>query len=219
MVFKVLMIDDHQPILEGYKSILTYNSFGHQLETTTINSAEKAFEFIVSEELAFDFIFIDLTLPPFLEKNIVTGEDLIPIAKKHQPKAKLIVLTSHSESVLLFRIIKQYKPEGFLIKSDFQSEELNHAFNEIVNDRNYYSKTVEDLMNSIDPQKELLLDGYNRQILELLAQGIKTKNFPELLHLSQSAIDKRKATIKILLGIDKGNDEDILKAARILGLI
>jgi DNA-binding NarL/FixJ family response regulator len=67
--------------------------------------------------------------------------------------------------------------------------------------------------------KEELLDTTNRKIIELLAQGIKTKNLPEHLHLSQSAIEKRKATIKDALGIDKGTDEDILKALRLMGLL
>ena len=63
------------------------------------------------------------------------------------------------------------------------------------------------------------MDNYNRQILLLLSQGIKTKNLPDLLHLSKSAIDKRKAIIKQIFGIDKGTDEDILKEARRQGLI
>ena len=63
------------------------------------------------------------------------------------------------------------------------------------------------------------MDNYNRQIIILLSQGVKTKNLPDLLYLSKSAIDKRKAIIKQLLGIDKGNDEDILKEARKQGLI
>jgi two-component system, NarL family, response regulator NreC len=52
-----------------------------------------------------------------------------------------------------------------------------------------------------------------------LAKGVKTKNMPDILHLSQSAIDKRKVILKNILGIEKGNDEDILNEARKQGLI
>jgi DNA-binding NarL/FixJ family response regulator len=53
----------------------------------------------------------------------------------------------------------------------------------------------------------------------MLSKGIKTKTIQEQLHLSKSAVDKRKVAIKSYLGIDKGNDEDILREARKRGLI
>jgi hypothetical protein len=40
-----------------------------------------------------------------------------------------------------------------------------------------------------------------------------------LLNLSISAINKRKAILKQIFGIDKGTDEDILKEARKQGYI
>lgn len=63
------------------------------------------------------------------------------------------------------------------------------------------------------------LDSYNRQIIMLLSQGVKTKNFHDYINLSTSAIEKRKVVIKDYLGIIKGTDEDILREARKQGLI
>jgi hypothetical protein len=42
---------------------------------------------------------------------------------------------------------------------------------------------------------------------------------PAYLGLSISAIDKRKAVIKSFFGIDKGSDEDIIKAAKKSGFV
>lgn len=53
----------------------------------------------------------------------------------------------------------------------------------------------------------------------LLSQGIQTKNLPDYLNLSKSAIDKRKVIIKEFFDIEKGNDEDILREARKQGFI
>jgi two-component system, NarL family, response regulator NreC len=39
------------------------------------------------------------------------------------------------------------------------------------------------------------------------------------LHLSNSAVEKRKVIIKEYFGIDKGTDEDIIREARKQGLI
>ena len=218
MEIQVLMVDDHPPIIEGYRSILAYNSFGYILNTTAAHSCEAAYNAIFQARRPFDVVFLDLTLPSYCEKNINTGADLVPIVRKQHPNAKIVILTSHSESIVLFNIIKEHKLEGVLIKSDFQAPELVKAFDVIVKGGTYYSETVINHQKSWGEKKKVM-DSYNRQILSLLAQGVKTKSLPDLLHLSKSAIDKRKAILKQLLGIDKGNDEDILKEARKQGLI
>ncbi|WP_445453558.1 response regulator [Flavobacterium sp. 25HG05S-40] len=218
MEVKVLMVDDHPPIIEGYKSILSFNTYGYKLSTTAAYSCEAAFDAIVNSNTTFDIVFLDLTLPPYLEKGINSGEDLIPIVRKFQPDAKVIVLTSHSESIVLFKLLNEQKPDGLLVKSDFQADELLIAFHTIVQGETYYSQTIIRHQKNWE-EKNKVMDNYNRQILLLLSQGIQTKSLPDLLHLSKSAIDKRKAIIKQIFGIDKGTDEDILREARKQGLI
>lgn len=218
MEIQVLMVDDHPPIIEGYRSILAYNPYGYTLNTTAVHSCEAAYNAIFQAKYSFDIVFLDLTLPPYLEKNINSGDDIIPIVKKQHPNAKIVILTSHSESIVLFKIIKEYKIEGVLVKSDLQAHDLAKAFDVVVKGGTYFSETVINHQKSWR-EKNKVMDSYNRQILSLLAQGVKTKSLPDLLHLSKSAIDKRKAILKQLLGIDKGNDEDILKEARKQGLI
>jgi len=212
------MIDDHPPIIEGYKSILSFNPQGYELETTEAYVCETAYNAIVNAESQFDMVFLDLTLPPFPEKKINSGDDLIPLLRRYHPKAIIAVLTSHSESISLFKVLEEHKPEGFLVKSDFQAHELLNAFDVLVKGKSYYSATVIKHQKLWD-EKNKVMDNYNRQILLLLSQGVKTKSLPGLLHLSKSAIDKRKAIIKQIFGIDKGTDEDILKEARKQGLI
>ncbi|MGC4040756.1 MAG: response regulator [Flavobacterium sp.] len=218
MNIRILMVDDHQTILEGYKAILSFNTQGYILDTTTANSCEAAYEAITNANLPFEIAFLDLTLPPSPEKKLFSGEDLIPLVRKYHPEAKVMVLTSHSESIALFKVWNEHKPDGLLVKSDFQSHDLILAFETIARGDTYYSSTIVKHQKKWE-EKSKVLDSYNRQILLLLSQGIKTKNLPDLLHLSKSAIDKRKAIIKQIFGIDKGTDEDILKEARKQGLI
>jgi DNA-binding NarL/FixJ family response regulator len=218
MIVRVLMVDDHPPIIEGYKSILSFNPYGYELSTIEAYSCEEAYYTICNAKQIFEVVFLDLTLPPFIEKNLHSGEDLIPIVRKHHPEAKIIVLTSHSESIPLFKVINESNPEGLLVKSDFQAQDLLEAFNTIVKGKTFYSQTVIKHKKTWE-EKNKVMDNYNRQILLLLSQGVKTKSLPDLLHLSKSAIDKRKAIIKQIFGIDKGTDEDILREARKQGLI
>lgn len=220
MDLNVLMVDDHPPIIEGYRAILSYNTFGYNLETVAAYSCEAAY-FIITEKLkpiAFDIVLVDVTLPPFQEKNIESGEDLVFLVKEHLPEAKIIMLTSHTESLVLYRILNECQPDGLLVKSDFLSDEFLVAFDTIVKGEKYYSATVRNQKNEMISNVKTL-DSYNRQIIILLSQGVKTKNFHEHINLSTSAIEKRKVVIKDYFGIVKGTDEDILREARKQGLI
>jgi DNA-binding NarL/FixJ family response regulator len=218
MEVKVLMVDDHPPIIEGYKSILSYNPYGYDVDATAAYSCEMAYGVISTTTIPFDIVMLDITLPPYLEENLHTGDDLVAIVRKYLPKAKIVILTSHSESLLLYRILKECNPNGLLVKSDFQAEEFLVAFDSVVRGENYYSSTILNLKKEMLSSTKVW-DSYNRQIILLLAQGIQTKNLPEHLNLSKSAIDKRKSLIKEYFDIEKGTDEDILREARKQGLI
>ncbi len=216
---KILMVDDHPSQIEGYKIILSYNQSGYSIETVIANNCESAYEKMVnSPEQDFDIVFLDWSLPPYPEKDIKNGEDLAFLAKKHLPNTKIVMLTSHSESFLLYQIIKKIEPAGMLVKSDFSAEELLLAFERIMNGETYHSETVKASIKEL-LSREDYLDAHNRQIIILLSQGVKTKNIPQHLNLSQSAVEKRKVQIKDYLCIEKGTDEDIVKEAKRLGFI
>jgi DNA-binding NarL/FixJ family response regulator len=75
-----------------------------------------------------------------------------------------------------------------------------------------------------DSIKELLalesyLDAINRQIIVLLAKGLKNKSIALQLNLSDSAIEKRKSKLKEVFLISKGTDEELVQEARKLGFI
>jgi two-component system, NarL family, response regulator NreC len=220
MHVKVLMVDDHPSMIEGYKIILSYNDFGYDVEVTAVYNCEAAFEIISKKGSAnnFDLIFLDYSLPAYVKKKIFNGEDLGVLIQKRFPKAKIIMLTSHTEAILLYNIIKRINPEGLLVKSDFTADELLLAFDVVMNGSVYYSQTVKQIIKDLS-SNSMYLDTINRSIVTLVAQGIKTKSLPAHLNLSLSAVEKRKVFIKEYFGITKGNDEDLIREARKQGLV
>lgn len=216
----ILMIDDHLTQLEGYKAVLQYNKAGLIINTIMRQNCKDAYHFITDPENteAADVVFLDLSLPPYEEEKIYSGEDLALLVRAHMPKAKIVMLTSHTEAFKLYSLLKNIQPNGILVKSDFSSEELLRAFDKIIDGEFYYTETVEKSRKEL-LSREAYLDSYNRKIIELLAQGIKTKSLPQHLNLSQSAIEKRKSQIKNYLCIDRGTDEDIVREAKKLGFI
>ena len=216
----ILMIDDHPSMIEGYKSILSFNDLGLRIITTPAYNCESAYNIIdkTSVSEAFDFAFVDLSLPPYLEKNIKSGEDLALLIKNKFPDCKIVILTSHAEAFILDAIQKNIAPNGLLVKSDFTADEFLLAFEKIYNNHFYTSKTVVDNIAELH-EKSVFLDEKNRKLITLLAEGVKTKNLPQRMNLSISAIDKRKAQIKYFFKIEKGSDEDIIREAKKHGLI
>lgn len=218
---KVLMIDDHPSQIEGYKVILDCNELGYEFETTACYDCESAYRMISAENrtIDFDMVFLDKNMPPYVEKGILSGEYLVPVIKKYLPQSKVIILTSHIEAFVLYNIVSKFQPMGLLVKSDFKAEELIVAFEQVMHGAIYHSQTVKASIQQLLAKTEFL-DSYNRQIILLLSQGIKTKSMPQYLNISLSAVEKRKAQIKDYFCVGtKGTDEDIVSEARKLGFI
>ena len=220
MPIKILMVDDHPLQIEGYKSILQYNLEQLEIETTVCYNCLDAYTLIVNTEasLPFDVVFLDRSLPPYLDKKIFSGEDLALLTRKFSPKSKIMVLTSHAEAFIIYDLIQKVRPDGFLIKSDFDGDELLAAFSAVLNDTTYYSQTVKDSVKEM-LSRESYLDAINRQIIVLLAQGLKNKTIALQLNLSDSAIEKRKSKLKDFFFISKGTDEELVQQARKMGFI
>jgi two-component system, NarL family, response regulator NreC len=216
----ILMADDHPSMIEGYKSILSYNDLGYEIEVYPAYDCKTAYTRMEESEdiYEFDMIFLDLSMPPYEEKEIFSGEDLAVFAKKKYPYAKIVILTSHAEAFILYNIQKKIAPDGLLVKSDFTADEFLKAFEMILNKETYISKTVQESVQEL-LSKNMFLDDFNRQIITLLASGIQSKNLTNHINLSMSGIDKRKAQIKEFFFVKKGTDEDIIREARKHGFV
>ncbi len=220
MVVKILMIDDHPGMIEGYKAMLTLNKAQHVIETTVAFSCEEAYSIIINPEnsLVFDLVFLDYSIPEFPEQKIYNGEDLGVLIRKHLPNTKIIMLTAHFDAIRLYNVVKKIQPNGLLVKSDYKPPHLLDAFEKVLNGEIYYTPLV------LEKVKEPLftkgsLDIIDREIIVLLAEGLQISSIAKRLNASEDKIKKRKSKIKDLLGIEKGSDEDILRECRALGLI
>ncbi|WP_296144999.1 response regulator, partial [uncultured Flavobacterium sp.] len=207
---QVLIIDDHAPIIEGYKNMLSFNMEEHALKFEEAKNCETAYILIIDQNLFFDVIYVDISLPPYEKMEINSGEDLIPFIKKYKPESKIIIVTSHTEHFVLYKIFQKLKPQGILIKSDFTPAEFSTAFSEIIAGKEYYSQTIKEAIKKIT-SPDFYLDNIDMQIIALLSKGIKSKNLIDHLPLGISTIDKRKLRIKDFFFIEKGNDEDIIR--------
>lgn len=219
---KILMIDDHPMIIEGYQNTLLFTKKESQkLEIDIANNCDEAMshmEKAVKNERPYNVLFIDISLPPSKDGSMASGEDLAEYARKILPNTKIIILTMFNESFRIHNIIKTIHPEGFLIKSDLTSNELASAFQAVLHNPPFYSGTVNSHIRKIITS-DIIIDEKNRKILHLLSQGIKTKNLGDHLDISLSAIEKRKKQLREIFEVYDGQDETLLKKARKKGFV
>jgi DNA-binding NarL/FixJ family response regulator len=218
---KILMVDDHPMIIEGYQNTLLATKKEYQtLNIDIAHDCDMANQLIrnAADNLHYDVCFFDISLPESKDGTITSGEDLAKIARTYLPNAKVIILTMFNESFRVLNIIKEINPEGLLIKSDLTSSELAEAFQHILNSPPYYSSTVSNFLNTTIAS-DIYLDDINRKILHLLSQGIKTKTLKEYINLSLSGIEKRKKHLKEIFNVEDGKDETLLNEARKQGFL
>jgi len=219
---KILMIDDHPMIIEGYQNTLLFTKKESQiLEIDVANNCDEAVKFMnksVEKQNPYNVLFVDISLPPSTDGLMTSGEDLAVYARTVLPQAKIIILTMFNESFRIFNIIKTINPEGFLIKSDLTSSELASAFQAILNNPPFYSGTVNSYLRKV-VKSDIVIDEKNRKILHLLSQGVKTKNLATHLEMSLSGVEKRKKQLREIFDVQDGQDETLLNAAKSKGFV
>jgi len=215
----ILIVEDHPTMIVGYKSILsTQFKQDDEVKIVTAFNCEMAYQKISAAIVPYDIAVLDMIIPPFEAMKLFSGEELALLLQQKMPYCKIIMSTSHTEAFVLYNLIKKVNPSGVLVKSDCNPEEFLLAIQKIRGGEKYFSVTAKLSIKEVH-QENQYLDSYNRRIISLLAKGIKTKNLPQHLNISISAIDKRKSHIRDVFGIQKGNDEDIIREAKKRGLI
>lgn len=214
----ILIVDDHPMTVNGYINVLSdENIEGYNLIFTKALDCKQAYEYITTQK--FDIAYLDLSLPPYPEKNISSGLDLGILIRNTHPDCIVIILTMHSESTLVDRLIKEINPEGILCKSDIDIDEFVNVFKTILDGNSYMSNKIIKSLKDKDFDK-YNLDNYDKQILMRLSEGILTKNIPNYVPLSLSAIEKRKANLKnMFLESSGGDDHDLIEAIKKIGII
>lgn len=213
----ILIVDDHPMTVNGYINVLSEEEIeGYNLIFTKALDCRQAYDLITTQK--FDIAYLDLSLPPYEEKNISSGLDLGVLLRETQPECIVIILTMHSESALVDRLIKEINPQGILCKSDIDIDEFVNAFKIIFTGEIYRSNKIVKSLKDKDFDK-YALDNYDRQILMRLSEGILTKNIPNYVPLSLSAIEKRKAHLKNMFLDNGGDDHDLIEATKKIGII
>lgn len=216
----ILIVDDHPFIIDGYKNAITrYKPEIYDYSFTQGKDCETGYNIITNSETApFDIAFLDISMPPFEEKGIISGEDLAKLIMELMPNCKIILLTMFTELLKIKNIIETINPAGLVIKNDLTFDELLFGFDIILKDETYYSHSVIKMAKQINNDFEEV-DQFDKLILFHISKGTKTKDIPQYVPISLHAIESRKENLKELFKIEDGSDIDLIREAKLRGII
>lgn len=215
----ILIVDDHPFIIEGYKNAITrYHPKEYEFNISQAHDCKSGYDLIQDPQtLDFDVAFLDISMPPYEEKDIFSGEDLAKLLLKKMPRCKIILLTMYTELLKIKTIIRTISPNGLIIKNDLTFDELLFAFDKVMKSDKYYSQSVQKILNQ-STHNSIEIDEFDKQILFHLSKGTPVDHMPQYIPISLNAIEKRKINLKELLKVRSGFDEDLVKEARSKGL-
>lgn len=222
-IYNVLIIDDHPIIADAYKSAFEFISSENNkinFSISIVHNCDDAIRKIdaVSKAKSIHIVFLDISLPPSTDGEILSGEDLGIKIREQLPTCKIIVATTFNDNYRIQAILKNVNPDGFLIKNDVNKEELIACIKTVMDNVPYYSKSVLELFRN-QTSLDYRLDKIDRQLLYEMSIGTKMKQLPKIIPMSKAGLEKRKKQLKILFDVNESDDRGLILKAKEKGFI
>lgn len=220
-ILNILIVEDHPMLMNAYISIINKTVENYKFNFIKASDCESAFKRIEQNfktKEAIDIALLDISLPPYEQEKILCGGDVGKLIRNKFPSCKIIMITGCHKGLVINSIFKSIRPEGFLNKVDIDYSTFAEVFEVILRGESFISETINKSLVGLI-QRNIAWDDIDSKIITLLEKGIKTKDLPNYIDLSLSAIEKRKAFLKTQILDKKGSDKVLVEKCKLLKLI
>ncbi len=194
---RVLLADDHRLMAEGLRRLL-------DPEFELVGLVEDGRALVeAAARLKPDVIVADITMPR------LNGLDAIPILKRDNPDARVVVITMHRETAYARRALAA-GASGFVLKSSAPAE-LIAAIRAALAGRTFVTPEIAAEATAPDGRSRrpeggaaASLTPRQREILQLLASGKAVKEIAALLGVSTRTVEFHKYKMMEALGLRTG---------------
>jgi two-component system response regulator NreC len=201
--YRILIAEDHTLFRQGLKALL---SLEEDLEVVG-EAADGHHAIERAENLKPDLILLDISMPR------VDGMSAIKEIKRACPETKILILTVHKTEEHVLETLKA-GANGYLLK-DASHEEFILAMRSVLKDKRYLSpdisaRIVEGYLNGRGTDEPTSpwesLTARERQVLKLIAEGYKSKEIGDFLHISDKTVAKHRANIMNKLDLHSASE-------------
>ncbi|MEO5562100.1 MAG: response regulator transcription factor [Chitinophagaceae bacterium] len=204
MAIKVFIVDDHYMVIEGIRSLLQNEKniewTGHAM------TAASCFSFLHNQQP--DVILMDINLP---DKS---GIDLCKEVKEKYPSVLIIGLSTYNQQSFIQRMM-QNGASGYVLKNATQ-EELMEAITTVSKGKTYLSFEAGHTLKK-SRANAVLITSREKQVLELIAEGMTNNEIAAKLFVSSTTIDTHRKNL--LAKFDVKNTASLIKKAVQMQLI
>ena len=195
---RILLVDDHAVVRQGFKMILDAQS-----DMEIVGEAANGREAVeLAADLHPEIVVMDVAMP---ELNGIEATRRVIAADPH---IRVIALSMHKDSVYVHEILRA-GARGYLLK-DSGADDLVKAIRAVARGESYLSPAVSNAVlddyrkhvtNPID-----LLTSREREVLQMLAEGKTNKEIAVVLNLSVYTVDAHRGRIMEKLNLHSINE-------------
>jgi DNA-binding NarL/FixJ family response regulator len=188
---KVFIVDDHQMIIEGIKSLLLGEDCTELVGSA--NTAQNCLQFFKMKTA--NVILMDINLPD------ISGIDLCKIIKKEYPDVKIIALSTHNQGTYVRKMLES-GANGYLLKNA-DKYEIIKAIETVCKGNNHLTFEAERALRyENELQKKLpKLTKREKEVLILIAEGLTNIQISEKLFISIDTVDSHRKNLYSKLNV------------------
>lgn len=208
-MLRIIVVDDHLMLIQGIKKLLEGRS-GLQVVGEAYDGREGV-ELV--KRLKPDIAIVDITMPG------LNGLDATRAIAKHSPRTKTILLTMHKENPYVTEALDA-GVHAYVIKSQTAGD-LLRAIDEVAANRVYLSPSIASVVVNAYRHKDgvetVPLTLREREVLQLIAEGQKTKQIAARLGISVKTAESHRT--RIMKKLDVHDTANLVRYAIRRGLI
>ncbi|MBS1626668.1 MAG: response regulator transcription factor [Bacteroidetes bacterium] len=187
-MIKIALVDDHQIIIDGLKSLLNQSSTIQLVATA--NSGKEILQKI--NETVIDILITDISMP---EMN---GLELAKKVKQLFPEIKIIALSMNADGSTINAMVNDADITGYLLKQT-GANELITAIEKVYKGGIYFQT---DILNALEQQTKIKqqqvsanLSNREIQIIALLEKDFSNKQIATELNISVRTVETHRKNI------------------------
>jgi DNA-binding NarL/FixJ family response regulator len=213
MTIKVLIADDHQVVIEGYKALLA-----GEAEVQVVGEAKDGLEVLPAiERCKPDVLVLDLMMPG------MSGLEVLRQLKVRAPHIKTVVVSMHGTTAYVSEALRN-GASGYVLK-EAPIREVALAVRAVAAGGRYLSAPISeaDLEQYQLTTRPAALDPYEtlsqreREVFKLAAEGLTSAEIGERLSIGKRTVETHRANLSRKLGLK--SHADLVRLAVRRGLV
>lgn len=185
---KIFIVDDHQIVIDGLRSLLT-GVEGLEIVGFTTTSTQALSEM---QKVKPDILLTDVMMPG------MTGQQLSKQVRANMPGIKILALSMSGQGDIVDEMINDADINGYVLKN-IGKEELQKAIRKIAGGGIYFS---EEVLGELEKQSKIKKESEEAQltqreieIVRLIEKELGNKEIAEQLFISERTVETHRKNI------------------------